>query len=1085
MKKTILEEADAFAFQGDDLFRLGLFEEAIQCYDKYLEKNPLDSYILSNKACIIKILGKSGKTIQCYEKIIQMDPSFLKDELELEYSDQPEAVELGDYDFGSYNNDNVDPIVLDDFYIEKELKELQERFGIGYLELGDLKAFFGCASEAIDSDQNYNPALMSMGIAQSLQGEYQLYAKIDDIRKKYNLTGERSIRGLRQEIDHLEFRQQTEVLSPDKEKQLADRIAALHAEFTGRKTKLERDEYIRKLFKKAQDMRDQVSIHQKQVAESVDRAQEYPDQMTAGLNSENQRPADGNANKEIAKPSWASKESTQNHGSKSIQLRPSQKSLQNAETMIDKDFKSSKNLETQEVRSGIKSVIAESNFVQSSKGPQEHLSCNPLVLSTESARRKTGIELLRKALNNPNAQFREDQWETIEKIVLNQARILVIQRTGWGKSIVYFLATRMLRLQGAGPTLLISPLRSLMRNQIQAANGLGINACTINSDNPDDWEAVKARLQSGDVDILLVAPERLKNDEFREHYLLPIAGTIGLFVVDEAHCISDWGHDFRPDFRRIARILQALPRNIPILATTATANNRVIQDIMDQLGTDLQVVRGPLARDSLCLQNIKLPSHVDRLAWLANVLPSLPGSGIIYVLTKKYADLVAKWLKKQGIEAYPYYSRRGKKETTSNEELEQKLLDNQIKVLVSTPALGMGFDKPDLRFVIHFQRPGSVIHYYQQVGRAGRAIDKAYGVLLSGEEDPVIIDYFIRNAFPPEARVKQVLDALASAGDGGLSIPMLEQKVNLPEGQIKSVLKLLAVETPSPIVEEKSRWHATSAEYVRDRVKIDMLTEIRHKEQSIMDDYIGSSTCLMRFLQKELDDKDSVQCGRCAVCIGSPIISETFSNDLVKKAASFLRQNEIIIHPRKKWPTGDALAIYKWSGLIPEELRACKGRALLTWGDSGWGKLVEIGKRDGHFDDELVCGAVEMVQERWKPIPMPTWITCIPSLTKPTLVSDFARRLAEALRIPFIPCVRKVRATEPQKEMKNSYQQARNIAGAFKIDDSYRLHEPLFLVDDMVDSRWTFTIVAALLKTAGTGPIFPLALADTSQGDEL
>jgi ATP-dependent DNA helicase RecQ len=880
-----------------------------------------------------------------------------------------------------------------------------------------------------------------VGEAKKQRDEYnekanQLYAKIDAIRKVYNLTGERSIKDLHREIDHLEFRQQTEVLPPNKERQLSDRIAALNAELRSRKEQLEKNEELRKLLDAAQVMRDQASGYHEQVTKFAELAQEYHDQMIAIFNSKNHRYEDGDA-------------------------------------------------KTQEISSSIQSANAESNLVQSSKGPQERLFNNSVLSSTEPASSKIGTELLRKALNNPSAQFREGQWETIEEIVQNRARILVIQRTGWGKSIVYFLATRMLRLQGAGPTLLISPLRSLMRNQIQAANGLGINAYTINSDNPDDWETVKARLQSGDVDILLVAPERLENDEFREHYLLPIAGTIGLFVVDEAHCISDWGHDFRPDFRRIARILQALPRNIPILATTATANNRVIQDIMDQLGTDLQVVRGPLARDSLCLQNIRLPRQVDRLAWLANVLPSLPGSGIVYVLTRKHANLVAKWLKKQGIEAYPYYSSIGKKENSMNEELEQKLLDNQIKVLVSTPALGMGFDKPDLGFVIHFQRPGSVVHYYQQVGRAGRAIDKAYGVLLSGEEDPVITEYFIRNAFPPEAHVKQVLDALASAGDDGLSIPMLEQKVNLPRGQIKSVLKLLAVDTPSPIIKERNRWHATSAEYVRDRVKIDKLTEIRHKEQSIMDDYIGSSTCLMRFLQKELDDKDSVQCGRCAVCIGSPILSDTFSSDLVEKADSFLRQNEIIIHPRKKWPNGDALAIYNWRGGIPEGLRSWKGRALLAWGDSRWGELVKIGKQNGHFDDELVCGAVEMVRERWKPIPMPTWITCIPSLTKPTLVSDFARRLADALRIPFMPCVRKVRATEPQKMMRNSYQQARNLAGAFKIDDSYRLNEPLFLVDDMVDSRWTFTIVAALLKTAGTGPVFPLALADTSQGDEL
>jgi ATP-dependent DNA helicase RecQ len=703
-------------------------------------------------------------------------------------------------------------------------------------------------------------------------------------------------------------------------------------------------------------------------------------------------------------------------------------------------------------------------------------------ISDEAELKHIGEQLLKQALNNPAAEFRAGQLDAIDNLVRKRARILVIQRTGWGKSIVYFLATRMLRLQGAGPTLLISPLRSLMRNQIQAANRIGINACTINSDNRDDWQAVKARLQSGDVDILLVAPERLENDEFRKDYLLPIAGTIGLFVVDEAHCISDWGHDFRPDFRRIARILQALPRNIPILATTATANNRVMKDIMDQLGTDLQIVRGSLARDSLCLQNIRLPSQADRLAWLANVLPSLPGTGIIYALTIKHADLVAKWLRTQGIEAHSY---SGRMETSLREELEQKLLDNQLKVLVATTSLGMGFDKPDLGFVIHFQRPGSVIHYYQQVGRAGRALDKAYGILLSGDGDQNITEYFIRNAFPPEEHLRHILDALASAGDDGLSVPMIEQKVNLPNGQIKKALKLLAVETPSPIIKERNHWHATSTEYVHDRVKIDRLTAIRHKEQSIMSDYISSSTCLMRFLLKELDDENLVQCGRCAICKGSPILPETCSSDILEEAISFLRQNEIIIHPRKAWPYGDALAIYNWTGRIPEGLRAWKGHALSTWGDSGWGELVRIGKQNGHFDDKLVIGAADMVRDRWKPTPTPTWITCIPSLNKPTLVPDFARRLSEVLGLPFIPCVHKVRATKPQKLMQNSYQQARNLAGAFEVDGEGLLQEPLILVDDMVDSGWTFTVVAALLRTAGTGPVFPLALVDTSQGDNL
>ena len=341
--------------------------------------------------------------------------------------------------------------------------------------------------------------------------------------------------------------------------------------------------------------------------------------------------------------------------------------------------------------------------------------------------RTQAIALLRQALQDPDAEFRDGQWEAISTLVQRRARLLVVQRTGWGKSLVYFLATRFLRDQGAGCTLLISPLLSLMRNQIAAARNIGVKAETINSTNEADWPRIEGGLQQNQFDVLLISPERLANDDFVTRCLLPIANRVGLFVVDEAHCISDWGHDFRPDYQRIVRILRALPRNIPVLATTATANDRVVSDILRQLGPNLEVQRGPLTRASLSLQNIYLRSQAERMAWLANVLPGLPGSGIIYTLTVRDSERQAEWLKSQGIDAEAY---NGAMETEQREALENRLLNNEVKALVATVALGMGFDKPDLGFVIHFQRPASVVHYYQQVGRAGRAVDDAYGVLL-------------------------------------------------------------------------------------------------------------------------------------------------------------------------------------------------------------------------------------------------------------------------------------------------------------------------------------------------------------------
>jgi ATP-dependent DNA helicase RecQ len=687
------------------------------------------------------------------------------------------------------------------------------------------------------------------------------------------------------------------------------------------------------------------------------------------------------------------------------------------------------------------------------------------------------LNLLRTALADPTVEFREEQWEAIARLVVERARLLVVQRTGWGKSLVYFLATRMLRDRGAGPTLLVSPLLALMRNQITAAERLGIRAATINSSNTQEWATVQAQLRADSVDVLLISPERLANDEFREDTLLPVANRIGFFVVDEAHCISDWGHDFRPDYRRIVRILQLLPPNIPLLATTATANNRVVEDVLATLGDKVKLVRGPLARKSLKLQNIMLPSHASRLAWLAEQLPRLPGSGVIYTLTIRDAQRVAAWLQSQGIDARAYW---GALETEEREELEQRLISNRIKALVATSALGMGFDKPDLGFVIHFQRPGSAVHYYQQVGRAGRAMDQAYGILLGGREDREITEYFIKTAFPPEAHVDVVLRALQGAKDG-LSVPMIEQQINLARGQIEKVLKSLAVHSPSPVSKQGSRWYRNPVPYKSDQDKIAKMTKMRYDEQARMDLYMRSPECLMRFLARELDDPHPAACGRCAVCAGGPLLPERASREMVLRAIEFLRLNDQVIAPRRQWPVG-ALTVHGWSGIIKEGLRLEIGRALCVWGDDGWGEVVRRGKQlDGRYDDALVSAAATLIRSRWRPTPAPTWVTCVPSLQHPELVPDYARRLADELKLPFIAGVRKIRHTEPQKTMENSYRQAHNLEAAFEIARWQGLAGPVLLVDDMVDSGWTLTVVGALLRQAGSGPVWPLALAVTSK----
>ncbi|MCP2728002.1 RecQ family ATP-dependent DNA helicase [Limnofasciculus baicalensis] len=695
----------------------------------------------------------------------------------------------------------------------------------------------------------------------------------------------------------------------------------------------------------------------------------------------------------------------------------------------------------------------------------------------ESELRHKALLLLRQALNNPKADFRDGQWEAIATLIENPSRLLVVQRTGWGKSLVYFLATRLLRDRGAGCTLLISPLLSLMRNQIAAAQRIEVKATTINSSNREEWKLIEKQLIAGKVDVLLISPERLANDQFREHVLLPISQRIGLFVVDEAHCISDWGHDFRPDYRRIVRILNALPQNIPALATTATANNRVVNDIIAQLGSKLQISRGTLIRQSLQLQNIKLKSQAERMAWLAEQLPKLPGSGIIYTLTVRDAERVAEWLQTQGINAKAYHGKLNNEENeASREVVEDELINNEIKALVATTALGMGFDKPDLGFVIHYQRPGSVVHYYQQVGRAGRAVEQAYGILLCGDEDDNITNYFIQTAFPPEAHTQEVLNILNQA-DNGLSVPQLEQKLNLSRGQIDKVLKLLSLESPAPVTKQDSKWKATAVNYQPDRDKIEQLQEIRRAEQAQMRDYMESKECLMAFLSKALDDPNPTICGKCAVCLGNPLLPETYSLEPVNQAIQYLRRSNQIIEPRKQWALKEAFPIYEFSGRIKDNLKSEEGRALSLWGDAGWGELVKQGKyRDNHFDDALVEGVFEMIQ-RWQPQPFPTWVTCVPSLNHPQLVPNFAQRLAEKLNLPFQQVVRKVSQNKQQKEMSNSYQQAHNLDGVFEVDTWQNMKGAVFLIDDMVDSRWTFTVIAALLRRAGSGEVFPLALA--------
>ncbi|MEP7012698.1 MAG: DEAD/DEAH box helicase [Acidobacteriota bacterium] len=682
---------------------------------------------------------------------------------------------------------------------------------------------------------------------------------------------------------------------------------------------------------------------------------------------------------------------------------------------------------------------------------------------------KRALELLRLGSGRADAGFRAGQEEAIRHVVAGSGRLLVVQKTGWGKSFVYFIATKMLREAGSGPALLISPLLSLMRNQIQAAERMGVRAVTIHSDNQSEWPAVKEAIGKDEVDVLLISPERLANEEFRTQVLTQIGQRLSLLVIDEAHCISDWGHDFRPHYRLIERIARTLPQNLRLLATTATANDRVLADLEEVLGPGLEVSRGDLSRPSLALQTISLPSQAERLAWLAKEVPALPGHGIIYTLTIRDANRVADWLKSRGLAVESYTGETGE----GRPELEQALLENRVKALVATTALGMGFDKPDLSFVIHYQMPGSVVAYYQQVGRAGRAVDAAYGVLLSGEEELDITDYFIESAFPKPAEVEQVLGALEEAPQG-LSVPELLTRVNLSQGRVDKTIALLSLESPPPLVKQGSKWqltavHLSPAFWQR----AERLTALRRVEQRQMGEYVALFSGHMEFLIRALDGDPGA-----VVVPPLPPLPTTAEPSLVREAEVFLRRTHLIIEPRRMWPTGE-LPRMKLKGKISGELQAEEGRALCTWGDAGWGRLVREGKyRDGRFSDELVEACVELVRD-WSPAPAPEWLTCIASRRHPDLVPDLARRLAAALDLPFVETLERTDDRPEQKAMANSAQQARNVDGSLAVLDVAIPGGPVLLVDDMIDSRWTVTIAAWLLRKHGSGPVRPLALAFT------
>ncbi|WP_338090576.1 RecQ family ATP-dependent DNA helicase [Planosporangium thailandense] len=701
-------------------------------------------------------------------------------------------------------------------------------------------------------------------------------------------------------------------------------------------------------------------------------------------------------------------------------------------------------------------------------------------MDEREATRARAEEVLR-ALAGPRATLRPDQWRAIEALVIDRRRVLCVQRTGWGKSAVYFVATALLRRAGAGPTVIVSPLLALMRNQVDAAARAGIAARTINSANLEEWDQITAEVHAGEVDVLLISPERLNNPDFRDGVLPKLAGTTGLLVVDEAHCVSDWGHDFRPDYRRLRTLLDELAPGTPVLATTATANARVTTDVAEQLG-DALVLRGTLDRESLRLGVLGLPDAAHRLAWLAEHLAELPGSGIVYTLTVAAAQETTAFLRARG---YPVASYTGQAEDADRRAAEADLLDNRIKALVATSALGMGFDKPDLGFVVHLGAPSSPIAYYQQVGRAGRAVRSADVLLLPGREDEAIWRYFAALGFPPEDQVRATLDALAEV-DRPLSTQALEARVDLRRNRLELMLKVLDVD--GAVRRVRGGWVATGAPWRHDTARYERVAAARLEEQAAMREYATTGACRMEYLRRCLDDPEASPCGRCDNCAG-PWYPTAVSSEALAAAQAHLGRVGVTVAPRQLWPTGLPAVGVALSGRIPADEQAGPGRALARLSDLGWGdrlrRLLADGAPDSAVPDDVYAGVVRALAD-WArgedPWPArPAGVVTIASRRRPQLVQDLGARIAATGRLPLLGGVSWAGDPYATGAPGNSAQRVRLLHDAFRLSDELaaqvaRLDGPVLLVDDLIDTGWTMALVARLLRRAGAPAVLPFAL---------
>jgi ATP-dependent DNA helicase RecQ len=661
---------------------------------------------------------------------------------------------------------------------------------------------------------------------------------------------------------------------------------------------------------------------------------------------------------------------------------------------------------------------------------------------------------------------RADQVDAVHAVLQPSSRVLVVQATGWGKSAVYWAATHAIRSTGAGPTLVVSPLLALMRDQVSAAERAGLKAATVNSTNLDDWDEVFQRLDEDAIDVLLVSPERLGNPRFAAR-LGALLARVGLIVIDEAHCISDWGFDFRPDYQRLARALLSTPTT-SVLATTATANERVTFDIGKQLGANTVTFRGTLARTSLTLSVVPGLSPLQRYAWIADALEQLPGSGIVYVLTVAEAERLTAFLRSCG-HAVDAYS--GQIDADTRLKVEDRLRHNQVKAVVATSALGMGYDKPDLGFCVHVGSPSTPVAYYQQVGRAGRAVAHAEGVLLPSDADERIWDYFATASIPDAATAAKVLESM---GSDGRSLLEIEADTGVRRGRLEALLKILAVE--GVVDKDGTAWRATGVPYVHDTAKWTALAQVRQQEAGIMRQYAHGAGCLMAYLQTALDDPSPAPCGRCSVCTGQlPFPGLTPSQDKLIAARDFLRGMDVDIEPRKRWPSG----VGRKGAIRGFDV----GRAVAFADDPGWVAELQAlriatradGTGSGDVPTELLAGALATLG-RWAKS-WPSRPVCVVPLPAPNMAANrqLAAYIAQKGRLPLHDVLSWRGAPAPEDSASTPV--VAHLESSIRLAADAALPAgPVLLVASIVRTRWAATVAAALLREQGAPQVLLLAL---------